>query len=714
MRKGEKQVKVKKQRKRQGILVKILLAFIVPILLMVLLGSTSYRIASDIIISNYKNAKIDTMSAISLYADFMMDSVSSKTQELVNDTEVVSYYTKGADMESQAFSLLYKNIKANLVSAKTSMSGISALYIIGEGTTAKSDKAGSESKESGKSATIYDTYSVTPHSTAGDLSKDVYKKFMDTEEATLWSSARERASWYGYHTFLDEQAGVDPSSYAFTVVRRLSKGNGFIIADIKMSSITEILDQMNVEDGSVVALVTADGREIKSLASDDAGENIYQGISCFEDARQSKEDSGFSEITYKDTPYLFIYSHISDTNALVYSLIPEKIILNQVNSIKTITEIIVIIACVIALFIGIILALGISKNISGVVKGLAKASKGDMTVKFHTKRKDEFALLSNGLNEMLENIRTLLMNVSTVSDRVSLTARDVFGSTDKLLGATKDISKAIGEISEGNSNQAMDSENCVNLMSGLSEQIEGISMQSQNMDEISNQATDTVKDGMQIIGDLTEKAEKTTKITKVVIEGIEKLDEQSNEIYKIIDVINEISEQTNLLSLNASIEAARAGEAGKGFAVVADEIRKLADQSMQAVEKIRKIILMIQAQTDETVSSAKEAEQIVNSQGEALQSTIDVFHSIDDRVMILARNLQTIGEGMEKIDSAKNATVDVIQNISAVSQQTAATSEQVENTIVNQTLSVESLAEKAEDLAAEANNLIEAMKIFKV
>mgnify|MGYP002672124420 FL=1 len=81
-------------------------------------------------------------------------------------------------------------------------------------------------------------------------------------------------------------------------------------------------------------------------------------------------------------------------------------------------------------------------------------------------------------------------------------------------------------------------------------------------------------------------------------------------IYGIVDMISSIAEQTNLLSLNASIEAARAGESGRGFSVVAMEIRKLAEQSAGAVDKILEIITNIQTRIGVMVDTANAAEKI--------------------------------------------------------------------------------------------------------
>lgn len=172
--------------------------------------------------------------------------------------------------------------------------------------------------------------------------------------------------------------------------------------------------------------------------------------------------------------------------------------------------------------------------------------------------------------------------------------------------------------------------------------------------------------------------------------------------------------QTNLLSLNASIEAARAGEAGRGFAVVAEEIRKLADQSMEAANQIQNTVKDITEQNKEAVSTAGKAEEIVSSQIEALTRTINVFKKINLHVNSLADNFKDIIERLKTIETVKEGALTSIQNISAVTQQTAASSEEMNATAILQMEAVEQLSKSANILENDAKKLVEAIKIFKI
>jgi len=388
--------------------------------------------------------------------------------------------------------------------------------------------------------------------------------------------------------------------------------------------------------------------------------------------------------------------------------------MKQAESVKKVTLTIVLISSIIAILIGTLIASGIGKTINKINRVLHMVSEGNLTTEIHVKRKDEFSILSRSINNMIDSMKYLITQITGVSSLVTSTATDVNTESEVLLKATEDISRVIYNIEQGVNQQAEDAQNCLLLMEKLAEEINMVGSNTTEMENISLSTKEVVGKGITILNDLNVKAKNTSEITLTVIDNIENLANQSSSIVKIVETIRDIAEQTNLLSLNASIEAARAGSAGKGFAVVADEIRKLAEQSATSVGHISLIIEDIQKQTTVTVSSAKQAEEIVDSQSSALKDTINVFDDINKHIENLNYKLNKITNGMYGIERAKDSTLESIESISATSEETAAASSELNITVQGQLNAVQGLNQSANGLNDSSIELKEAVSKFKV
>ena len=386
----------------------------------------------------------------------------------------------------------------------------------------------------------------------------------------------------------------------------------------------------------------------------------------------------------------------------------------QANTIKYISLGLIFVSFVAAILIAIFLAGNIGKATRKIVKHLETAASGDLTMAIDVNGKDEFASLAKRTNGMIGNVKRLIDKTQMLSGKVDDSIETVTINAKELLSGTKEITMAIEEIEHGVVQQAEDSEECLRQMDNLSEKINIVSENSEHIAKIADETNSIVESGMDSITELRANVESTTQITTQVIREINALKESSMAIGRIIDAINEIADQTNLLSLNASIEAARAGEAGRGFSVVADEIRKLADQSVASVNEIRAIVDDINIKTNDTVNIAKKAEDVVEVQGRSLSNAEQVFNQIQSKFDLLINDLDEITSGISIIADAKSQTIDSIQSISAVSQQTAAASEEVTETANRQLEQVEKLNTAASDLNDNSAELSEAINIFKI
>lgn len=672
-----------------SIKVQLTIGLLIPILLLAVYGFVSYKKSEQAIISNYENSASDTINAINKYMNFGLSTAERSSLETILDINFQKFF-KLSEKEAIESRKTYADIADRMSLSASTNKFISNIHLIGKNGLGMS--------------------------TLGDINSNLYDSVTQSDIGKKLKENKTQFMWIDNHNELDKiiSKGAQPYStdgYATSIVRKMRDSNGYIIVDVSSDMIKSMFAEYDMGEGSILGFVSAEGRE--TLVNTDAT-SLFTGLSYYKDSIESEEPSGYSYQEYNGEEYLYIYSKLSDVNATISALIPKSTIVKKVSGMKVLSYAFVIIASLIAIIIIAIITGGIIRTINTLNKSVLQASKGDFTVKFNTNRKDEFKVLSIGISDMMTYMCTLIGEVQEVGGTVKDSAMSLTNTSGTLLDAATGISRTINEMGQGIVQQADDTEHCLNQMSNLSNQINQVYTNTNEIEQIANSTITVAKEGILIINELNDKSKATSEITQNVIQKINEFKVQTQKIEGFVNLINDIAAQTNLLSLNASIEAARAGEAGRGFAVVAEEIRKLADQSVIAANQIQNTVKDIDIQNKETVRTAEKAETIVGSQTESLVKTINVFDNISSHVNNLAININTIIQRLNTIESAKNDTLNAIQSISAVTEQTAASSEEVNATAVNQVDSVERLREAAFVLEKDAQKLEDAIKIFKI
>ncbi len=683
--------------KRKKIRTVLIGAFMLPVIFIVVLGTVSYNKASKTIIEKYEEASVNTISAESLYFNLLCNTVEAKAEEMIMDTTISNYYENNyASTDTKAMQYL-TDIKNSVVYMVGSVEHIGDYAIVSENGTQLSS-----------------FYTAFP--------KDAYTKLFESKEGVYLTENTVRSLWLGNHTYLDEIFERNNSKYGLVFYQKFLKANALVVMDIKLETIKKALDNMDFGENAYKAVVTKDGREITYVDSVDengkkkqqtTSENVFIGNSFFEETKNASE-SGCLITSYKGEDYLYVYAPVGDKGIMLCGLIPYSNIMKGTDGIRNLTIILVVLATLVALINGNRIAYSISKALRTVVKSLNTVAEGDLTVKFKTKRKDEFGVLNDSLNNMLNGICDIMINVHNFGAEVNELSCGVEKTTEGIDYSMKQVVGAMDEVASGVVTQAGETENCNERMIQFSQQINEACIQAENMSTVADKTIQTVDNGKQIVEELSRQLGDTISITEELSQDILNVQTKSDQIEDILKVIKEIAEQTNLLSLNASVEAARAGENGRGFAVVADEIRKLADQSVKAGMRIQDIVGDIRSTTKQTTDSAKRTTEYIYAQTRSLEDTISVFTSINDCVEELVNGLKQMEERMNVVGEQRQEMEKSIYNIADVSQQVASTTEEVTATLNEQVDFISILAGKAEHLAERVKDLEAAMSHFKV
>lgn len=677
---------------KHSIMQTLLVGFLVPVVMMIILGVVCYNTAASGMISKYQESAESTVTAVGNYFDLICTSISSKALELIGDGDVADYYGKYYKKQDAQSMESMRNARTLLGNAKATSKYMYSYSVVPEGGT-------------------YLT------SLTGAMSDNPYEDFKASTEGQYFvENSTARNAWLGYHTYLDESLNSLPKNYAIVFYQRLTKGDSYLIFDVDMNVVMTMLEQMDFGDGTIKALVSKDGREVVSVQGkeeEEITEQYFVGQKYYEETKGT-EESVAKSVRYNGKRYSYIATPVGKTGAMICTLIPRSNLMGQANQIKFITIVLVILAAAAALATGGFISTGISREVKKMTIGISKVAEGDLAGTFDTKRKDEFGILSGSLNKMLASMRNLMQDMKGFGDKVNEMAADVSERTENLDDSIQNTAQTMDEVAKGVQSQAEETETANEKMIAFSDNINKVSDQTSSMGQAADQAIEAVGQGREIVQDLNAKSDSTVELTRVLVQDINEVQKNSQEIQNFVEVINSIAGQTNLLSLNASIEAARAGEAGRGFAVVAEEIRKLADQSKESGNRIQKIVAGIEGTTEKTTESAKKAESMVMEQAKALEETVQVFGRIQSCVADLVDGIRQILDRLGDITSEKTMVQDAIQNISSVSEELAASTQEVTATLGEQTGSVGKLAQKSEELKKASQELEASISRFKL
>lgn len=338
-------------------------------------------------------------------------------------------------------------------------------------------------------------------------------------------------------------------------------------------------------------------------------------------------------------------------------------------------------------------------NISNEISGSSKIAETDKLITASRILKEKLNDIVSGVNEHVLNLQ---------QDTASLKERADFcnDGTKQISQAMEELSVTAVTLAENVQDVNAKSLEMGNAITDIDGDVQVLSDNSNHMDKANEDAAKSIET-------VLDSSNRSSAIVEKITNQIEETNQAISSINEAVDLIMDITGQTSLLSLNASIEAARAGQAGRGFAVVADEIKKLSEQSAQGADTIKQVADNIFEKSNESVALVNEVRELIGKEQEDISVTKESFEilskTINDNLVAVSR----ISEKTKQLDTIKQAIIGNINDLSAISEENAASNQEVSANITNIAESIDEMNTATGHVRQISGKLAELMEYFK-
>ncbi|MDD0812948.1 methyl-accepting chemotaxis protein [Curvibacter sp. RS43] len=312
----------------------------------------------------------------------------------------------------------------------------------------------------------------------------------------------------------------------------------------------------------------------------------------------------------------------------------------------------------IAALVGLALVRSISRSLNQAIQVTELVALGDLSRPIEVRGQDEVAQLLRAFSSMQQSL------IKVVS---------------KVRQGAEGVSTASAEIAVGNADLSARTENQASALQQTSASMEQLGSAVHHNADNALQANQLAISASQV-------AQRGGEVVSQMVHTMKEIHLSSQKIGDIIGVIDGIAFQTNILALNAAVEAARAGEQGRGFAVVAGEVRALAGRSAEAAKEIKTLI------TD-SVQRVEQGSSLVDQAGQTMDEVVGAIQRVSDIVSEISAATGQQSTGVGQVGEA-------VTQMDHTTQQNAAL--------------VEEMAAAATGLKNQAQELVQAVSVFRL
>ncbi len=503
-----------------------------------------------------------------------------------------------------------------------------------------------------------------------------------------------------------------------------SEAVGVATIDLTINKLSDVLSKILITEGTETFLIENDGtyvfhpekdKILNNKITEEQGDLLAVGNDMMAGNTNSKHIQMENEARY------IAYSNVPISNWAIAVTVPESFVADKVRSVQIIFLVLYSLSCLILGFTVYVITKKAFKPLMYIQRAVDKIAHYNLDTEEERQQlskyinnRDEIGVMTRSIRLMVSNLKSIIENIKEHASNTAATAEELTATAQNTNVSAQEVASAVGNIAEGATSQAHDTTQAAQnieessvLLNAMIEVLEELKVATANIDN-------KKEEGKKALSDLISAGERNKAAAASVSKTISETNESAENIFKASEMIQSIADQTNLLALNAAIEAARAGEAGRGFAVVAEEIRKLAEDSTKFTEEIRTIIEGLKAKSQSAVDTMEEVGKIVEEQDRQTEITRDKFNEIETAVTKSQSIVVEIGENSKAIEAKNVEIVGIIENLSAIAEENAATTEQASASVETQTHSINDISNASSNLASLAGELQDEVANFNL
>ncbi|MCC3378877.1 methyl-accepting chemotaxis protein [Paenibacillus farraposensis] len=572
--------------------------------------------------------------------------------------------------------------------------------------------------------------------------KTAFQHYKDQNISNIYAGFEDGTYWDGSGWF---EAGYDPrtrpwykdtiakgdiyysspyidaasSNFTVSIAHPLKDSNGSIIGvvseDILLNDMTKIIKDINLNGLGYAFLIDQNGVVVAHPDNKLAGKNLKDtpelGSST---ATLLSASSGKADYSYNGSDRQLYFKKMPSTGWIVGLSISKDIAFQEYYSTRNQLIIAVAIIFVVAMLLAVWAANSFIKPILKLQMNVKRVAEGDMTTRVDIKGKDEIASLGTDFNLMSDNLSNLLRKVADTAADVSSASHDMHQHAKDTGTIASQISSAVQELAQGASDQAEAVYSGSEKLTHMTDSINQIGESVKRTQTAVFETDSAVLAGYETAERQAKLAAESRQTTTAAGEAVDSLTLKTQDIERLAGAIHDIAAQTNLLALNASIEAARAGEHGRGFAVVAGEVRKLAEQAGSSSDSIMNKLEEIKLAGVRSAEEMKKALAVTVEQEQAAIATRQAFESIRGASQHMLTQIEDVSAASDHLRVNAGHISDVISSVVAVSEQSAASTEEVASSVQEQGHAMNNIATLSAKLDSHADLLLEEVKRFKL